>query len=157
MPGFLFCKCELCDALIVAELIDASPPRCPGCGAKPDSLTEQGTILNGAAWRAGESKTKGRLLNVRVAYTPQRNRGGALARHERVIDRHGNRYFEKVTMCGSAHHAKPAGAGRRTSFGCGMGNVGLWRHGPFHTPQGATGRSQGFLSLRAACTPLGSR
>jgi len=73
MPGFLLCKCEQCDALMIAELVDASPPRCPGCGAKPDAFTEQGTILNGAAWRAGESKTKGRLLNVRVAYTPQRN------------------------------------------------------------------------------------
>jgi len=33
MPGFLICKCEPCDALIVAELVDASPPHCPGCGA----------------------------------------------------------------------------------------------------------------------------
>lgn len=99
MPGFLICRCEPCDALIVAELVDASPPHCPGCGAGPDALTEQGTVLKGAAWRAGESKTKGRLLNVRIAYTPQRKRGGELARHERIIDRHGDRYFEKVTMC----------------------------------------------------------
>ena len=99
MPGFLICKCEPCDALIVAELVDASPPHCPGCGAGADALTEQGTVLKGAAWRAGESKAKGRLLNVRIAYTPQRNRGGALARHERIIDRHGDRYFEKVTLC----------------------------------------------------------
>ena len=109
MPGFLIGKCAPCDALIIAELVDASPPCCPGCAAEPDALTGQGTILNGAAWRADASKTKGRLFNVRDAYTPQQKRGGALARHERVINRHGDRYFEKVTMCGTGlivHHTE---------------------------------------------------
>ncbi len=94
MVGFLIAKCEACDALVLDET-DGSDPKsvgCPGCGAKLPHVSEPGTRVDGKIWREGMSKTQGRLASVRVAFRQQHSRGGAPARHERVIDHRANRY-----------------------------------------------------------------
>ena len=48
--------------------------------------------------RAGMSKSKGWFVRSRTTTVLQRNRGGAVAQHERVLDRKADRYFEKVTI-----------------------------------------------------------
>lgn len=97
--GFFIAKCDPCDALICFDTGNPGPPICPGCGAASSIPSQIGTVLKGKISRPDESKAKARLADVRIAYAPQHSRGGAIARHERTIDRQGNRYSEKVTMC----------------------------------------------------------
>lgn len=103
MVGFLAAKCDPCDALILEE-IDPNDPEhvtCKSCGAKLKPFTAPGTLLKGEVWREGVSKSKGWLAKVLIAFRPQHNRNGALARHERIIDRRNNHYSEQVTLLDS--------------------------------------------------------
>lgn len=109
MRGFTISKCNLCDAIVCADVNDAEPPHCPGCGAALEDGGARGTMLNSKIWRSGESKSKGRIAEMRIAYAPQHNRDGAIGRQERTIDdRQSDRYFEKVTIIQTGevtHHA----------------------------------------------------
>lgn len=69
---------------------------CIGCGARLPAIGVAGNILRGSAWRGGMTKTKGLIFKQQVSYGVQRNRGDLPVRHERLIDRQNNRYFEKV-------------------------------------------------------------
>jgi hypothetical protein len=103
MAGFLIGKCDSCNALILDEIDECDPEHvtCKGCGAKLMPFAGPGTIMKGTIWRSGMSRTKGWLSKLLIAFRPQHNRDDALGRHERVIDRQGDRYFEKVTLCES--------------------------------------------------------
>jgi hypothetical protein len=98
MSGFLFGKCEPCNALTLDEVTDEAQDYvvCKGCGAKIQAVTMRGDVLRGSAWRSGLSKSKGLLFKQQVAYSLQRDRQNLPVRHERLIDRQNNRYFEKV-------------------------------------------------------------
>lgn len=109
MAGFLFSKCESCDAFICDEIDidDPEPVICKGCGAKLKPSGLPCTILTGKISHSGVSITKGWLSKISIAFRPQRNRDGATARHERIIDRQKNQYFERATLCESgevSHH-----------------------------------------------------
>lgn len=100
MVAFLGAKCESCDAFTLDEL-DLSDPGhviCRSCGTKLDPFAPPGTALKGKIWRDGMSKSKGLLADVQMAFRPQNNRDGALGRHERLIDKQNNHYFEQVTI-----------------------------------------------------------
>lgn len=71
---------------------------CFECGATLTPIMEPGSYLRGKMWRSGKSKSKGLLAKIDVAIRPQIDRGGALGRHERLVDRETNRYFERVTI-----------------------------------------------------------
>lgn len=103
MPGFLIGKCDACDALNLDEVDERDPEHmiCKGCGAKLVPFIGPGTIIKGTVWRGGMSKAKGWFAKILVAFRAQHNRDGALGRHERVLDRQNDRYFEKVTICES--------------------------------------------------------
>jgi hypothetical protein len=103
MVGFLIGKCDNCNALNLDEIDERDPEHvtCKGCGAKLVPFVGPGTIMKGTVWRSGVSKAKGWLAKMLVAFRPQHSLEGALARHERVIDRQNDRYFEKVTLCES--------------------------------------------------------
>ncbi len=103
MAGFLMSKCESCAALITAEVDDNDPEHvvCRGCGAKLIPLTPPGNKSKLQIWQRGMSKTKGRLAEMLISFAPQHNRGGALARHERLVDHQNDRYVESVTLCAS--------------------------------------------------------
>jgi hypothetical protein len=101
MVGFLISKCDACDALDLDEVDERDPEHgtCKGCGTKLVPFTELGTIMKGTIRRGGASKTKGWFAKILVAFRSQHNRDGSIARHERIIDRQGDRYFEMVTIC----------------------------------------------------------
>lgn len=103
MVGFLIGKCDSCNALVLDEIDERDPERvmCKGCGAKLMPFAGPGTIMKGTIWRSGMSRTKGWLSKLLIAFRTQHNRNDALGRHERVLNRHGDRYFEKVTLCES--------------------------------------------------------
>jgi hypothetical protein len=93
-------KCGPCDALMIRELDDTDPEHvaCPGCGARLPLLTRPATVMDGMSWVPDMSKGKGWRTRGRLAFNQQRDRGGALVRHERYLTR-GARYVEKVTLC----------------------------------------------------------
>jgi hypothetical protein len=49
-------------------------------------------------FRAGLSKTKGRFVRLWQSLVSQRNRGGRMALHHRILDRAQDQYVETVTM-----------------------------------------------------------
>lgn len=101
--GFLISKCDACDALVLDE-IDAADPEhvtCKGCGAKLVPFGPSGTRMKAELRLPNMGRKKGLLAEMRVAFRPQHGRSGAIGRHERVIDRSGDKYFEKVTICDS--------------------------------------------------------
>jgi len=109
MAGFLIGRCESCDALVLDEISNDAQEFviCKGCGAKLCAVSGRGTIVKGKIWRSGMSKAKGLLAIVQLAFRSQRNRNGLLVRHERLIDRRANRYFEQVSAYDSGeviHH-----------------------------------------------------
>jgi hypothetical protein len=101
MRGYAIGKCEPCDALSLEEIDPDAPDQllCKGCGATIPVLGPPGTALSGQIWRSGQSKRKGRLAKLRLAFTPQANRGGAIGLHERSICYHADHYSETVTIC----------------------------------------------------------
>lgn len=101
MVGFLIAKCGGCDALVLSEIDNDDPEHvtCRGCGAKLVPFTKPGTTMRGKIWRGGQIGKQSLLSKMLVAFTPQHSRNGALARHERTIDHHNDRYFEKVILC----------------------------------------------------------
>jgi hypothetical protein len=99
--------CSKCDAILSEEYCLPDPNRvpCPICGETARrfnvSIEEKIEILetlDTVGVRAGKSRSKGWFIRSRSALVRQRNRDGAIAHHERVLDREANRYFEKVTM-----------------------------------------------------------
>ena len=78
---------------------------CARCGSTSrvyiDKLTDGIEILEGSRAKglhAGMSRTKGLFIDSLSRWVPQTSRGNAIGHHERVIDRDGDRYTEKVTM-----------------------------------------------------------
>jgi len=127
-------QCKPCDALVLSEIENDDPDHvtCRGCGAKLVPFTRPGTMMKGKVWRGEQIGKRDLLSQMRVAFTPQHSRNAALARHERTIDHHNDRYSEKVTICdtgevihlceealsahqghGSARKSKPAGTPQR--------------------------------------------
>jgi|GraSoiStandDraft_24_1057298.scaffolds.fasta_scaffold235835_2 hypothetical protein len=99
--------CSGCGATLSEAYCHPDPDRlpCPVCGATGRtfnvSIEEKMTLLETLDMlgvRAGMSKSKGWFIRSRTATVLQRNRGGAVARHERVLDREDDRYFEQVTV-----------------------------------------------------------
>ncbi|MBN9547240.1 MAG: hypothetical protein J0I19_17375 [Alphaproteobacteria bacterium] len=99
MTGLLLGKCNSCDALILDEVEDDRQDYvvCKGCGAKVPAISERGNVMSGSAWDPTKSKSKGLLFKQRLAFGVQHNRSRLPIRHERLIDKHNNRYVEKVT------------------------------------------------------------
>jgi hypothetical protein len=60
IPGLLLAKCDLCNAFTM-EFIDPDDPEhvtCKGCGAKLPPIIGPATMLDGAMWQGGMSKSK---------------------------------------------------------------------------------------------------
>jgi hypothetical protein len=105
MPnGSVLCKCgaPLDEKTGLRE--DQRVP-CARCGSKScvyaDALTDEIAIFEGFRAKgvhAGMSRTKGWFIDSLSRWVPQRDRDNAIAHHERVLDRDGDRYTEKVTM-----------------------------------------------------------
>lgn len=99
--------CSGCGTILSDAYCGPYPDRlpCPVCGAAErtfnvsveESITVSET-LDMLGVRAGMSKTKGWFIRSRTVTVLQRNRGGAAAQHERVLDREADRYFERVTI-----------------------------------------------------------
>lgn len=99
--------CSGCGATLGEAFCRPDPDRlpCPVCGATERifnvSIEEKITILETLDMlgvRAGMSKSKGGVVRLRTPTVPQRNRGGAVLQHERVLDREADRYFERVMI-----------------------------------------------------------
>ncbi len=102
--GSVLCKCGATLDEKTGLREDQRVP-CAKCGSKSrvyaDTLTEEIEIYDGLRAKglhAGMSRTKGWFIDSLSRWVPQTNRDNATAHHERVLDRDGDRYTEKVTM-----------------------------------------------------------
>ena len=98
-------RCVDCNE-ILSEDFRQPELACPHCGSTRREfsigMVETGRALD-KEWemegqRGGDtSRSKGKLFETFTHHEPQRSRGGALARHERTIDKARDRYTETVT------------------------------------------------------------
>jgi hypothetical protein len=100
-------QCAGCDKVLGEEFCLPEPDRlpCPYCGSMGRRYVLEVGItnqilpsLNAEGRRAGMSRGKGWFKRIRLALVAQGSRGGAIAQHERIIDRDNHRYTETVMI-----------------------------------------------------------
>jgi hypothetical protein len=98
-------RCSTCGLEIDEKIKRAA---CPTCGS--DARTHAAGVADGIkiltamtarGFHDGMSRTEGWFIRTDCRQVPQRSRDNAIANVERIFDRTGDRYIEKVTMCDS--------------------------------------------------------
>lgn len=103
-------KCSNCGAPLGEHFCGPDETRapCPQCNSMGRSYVQNTTehigilpSIRAKGFRGGLSRTKGWFIEIVTKIVPQRNRGGALAKEERVFKsaRDGDRYTETITLC----------------------------------------------------------
>jgi hypothetical protein len=100
-------QCADCNKVLGEEFCLPGTERlpCPNCGSMGRRYALEVGVTNqilpslhAEGRRAGMSRGKGWFKRIRMALVAQVSRGGAIAQHERIIDRDNDRYTETVTI-----------------------------------------------------------